>query len=346
MPYNMFATVNTNYARVNWSIDVADVNTRFELMYRASDVSNWTHATNLSTDNGKGDYDLPGLEANKRYQWQLRTLCSPTENSAYAVGPDFVTGCSTPTNLYTTVHPTTATLYWTQPGINVSYEVRYRLVGATDWLTISNLTSTTALATGLTVNTAYEWQVKTHCGGSDSDFSSMANFTTTPCFPPYNAFTTNLTTTAARLNWNIGSADVDTRFEARYRLVGATDWITLSNLSSDNGFGYFNLTGLAVDSPYEWQIKTLCSATSGSAFTNSVLFRTVNPCSSMYTLKAGLWNDPTVWSCNRLPLASDPVQIKHAVTIPASYQAHVMRVTYDMGQQVVFSQGSTLQFGQ
>ncbi|WP_020602388.1 fibronectin type III domain-containing protein [Spirosoma spitsbergense] len=346
MPYYLFATVNTNYARVNWSIDVADVNTRFEIMYKSSDVSNWTHATNLSTDTGKGDYDLPGLEANKRYQWQLRTLCSPTENSAYVFGPDFVTGCPTPTNLYTIAHPTTANLSWTQPGINVNYEVRYRLVGATDWITISNPTSTTVLATGLTDNTAYEWQVKTHCGSSDSDFSNVANFTTTPCPPPYYAFTTNLTTTAARLNWNIGYADVDTRFEARYRLVGATDWITLSNLSSDNGFGYFNLMGLAVDSPYEWQIKTLCSATSGSVFTNSVSFRTVNPCSSMYTLKAGLWNDPTVWSCNRVPLASDPVQIKHAVTIPASYQAHVMRVMYDMGQQVVFSQGSTLQFGQ
>ena len=346
MPYFLFATVNTNFARVNWSIDVADTGTRFELMYRASDVSDWTHVTNLSTDNGRGYFDLPGLVANKQYKWQLRTLCSPTENSAYAVGPDFVTGCPTPTNLYTVSHPTTATLYWTQPGINVNYEVRYRLVGATDWLTISNLTSTTALATGLTVNTAYEWQVKTHCGSSDSDFSSVANFTTTPCSPPYYAFTSNLTITSARLNWNIGSADENTRFEARYRLVGATDWITLSNLSSDNGFGYFNLTGLAVDSPYEWQIKTLCSAASSSVFTNSVLFRTVNPCSSMYTVKAGLWNDPTVWSCNRVPFASDPVQIKHTVTIPASYQAHVMRVTYDMGKQVVFSQGSTLQFGQ
>ncbi|WP_018619059.1 fibronectin type III domain-containing protein, partial [Spirosoma luteum] len=345
-PYYLFATVNTNFARVNWSIDVADANTRFELMYRASDVSNWTHATNLSTDNGKGTFDLPGLVANKQYKWQLRTLCSPTENSAYVFGPDFVTGCPTPTNLYTIAHPTAATLYWTQLGINVSYEVRYRLVGATDWLTISNLTSTTAMATGLTVNTAYEWQVKTHCDGSDSEFSTVANFTTTPCLTPYNTFTTNLTPTAARLNWNIGSADVNTRFEARYRLVGATDWITLSNLSSDNGFGNFNLMGLAVDSPYEWQIKTLCSAASSSVFTNSVLFRTVNPCSSMYTLKAGLWNDPTVWSCNRLPLASDPVQIKHAVTIPASYKARVMRVTYDIGQQVVFSQGSTLQFGQ
>ncbi len=47
------------------------------------------------------------------------------------------------------------------------------------------------------------------------------------------------------------------------------------------------------------------------------------PCPSMFSLKTGLWTDPTVWSCNRLPNAGDDiiVSLGHAVTIPANTTA-------------------------
>ncbi|WP_190892466.1 hypothetical protein [Spirosoma profusum] len=45
----------------------------------------------------------------------------------------------------------------------------------------------------------------------------------------------------------------------------------------------------------------------------------------MYTLKTGLWSDVGVWSCGRLPLASDVLQIKHVVTMPAMRQGLIWR---------------------
>ncbi len=51
-------------------------------------------------------------------------------------------------------------------------------------------------------------------------------------------------------------------------------------------------------------------------------------CSSMATLKAGNWTDPTVWSCSRVPTASDALQINHVVTLPASLQALARKVTF------------------
>ena len=35
----------------------------------------------------------------------------------------------------------------------------------------------------------------------------------------------------------------------------------------------------------------------------------------MHSTKSGNWNNITVWSCGRLPLATDPIQIAHTVTL-------------------------------
>jgi hypothetical protein len=39
----------------------------------------------------------------------------------------------------------------------------------------------------------------------------------------------------------------------------------------------------------------------------------------MISVKTGAWNDPTVWSCNRIPTATDNITIEtgHIVTVPA-----------------------------
>lgn len=50
-----------------------------------------------------------------------------------------------------------------------------------------------------------------------------------------------------------------------------------------------------------------------------------NPCDNNrnYTIKSGLWNDPSVWFCGRIPTENDDVIIKspHTVTVPVGYTA-------------------------
>ena len=50
-----------------------------------------------------------------------------------------------------------------------------------------------------------------------------------------------------------------------------------------------------------------------------VLVTVTVPCTQMISVKTGAWNDPTVWSCNRIPTASDNVIVEtgHIVTVPA-----------------------------
>ena len=52
---------------------------------------------------------------------------------------------------------------------------------------------------------------------------------------------------------------------------------------------------------------------------------------AMFTLKAGSWNDPSVWSGNRVPASSDVLQLKHIVSISDNTQVHALRVSYDSG---------------
>lgn len=47
----------------------------------------------------------------------------------------------------------------------------------------------------------------------------------------------------------------------------------------------------------------------------------VSGCPAMYTIKAGLWNDATVWSCGRVLVSSDVVTVAHNITIPFNTSA-------------------------
>jgi hypothetical protein len=73
---------------------------------------------------------------------------------------------------------------------------------------------------------------------------------------------------------------------------------------------------------------------------------TVPPCTSMVTVKAGAWTDPTVWSCNRVPVASDPVSIGHIITVPASGLVRARRVTFTAGGRISYGTAGRVVLGQ
>ncbi|GAB3698159.1 hypothetical protein GCM10027592_22990 [Spirosoma flavus] len=66
----------------------------------------------------------------------------------------------------------------------------------------------------------------------------------------------------------------------------------------------------------------------------------------IYSVKTGIWNDPSVWYCGRIPQISDFVQVKHVVTIPTSYQATAMQITFDASRRLLFNMDSSVRLGQ
>ncbi|UHG93838.1 M43 family zinc metalloprotease [Spirosoma oryzicola] len=332
-------------AQFFWYVE-NEAGTTYEIQYRPLGSSEWTTTiSNLTATTSSGNFNVVDLPNNTTFEWQIRTTCSASVSSAFTRGSNFTTQCRTPTNLWnSSTGVSKASLSWLMMGVGVTYDLRYRRVGTADWIVKDNLSSTTIELTGLSGNTPYEWQLRTRCpDGQYSDYSVMATFTTQQCSVPYSITSYDITEKSAILSWYYSSFDSGTRAEIRWRAVGSNNWTTISNLSlNSNGFNTYSLTDLTSSTQYEWQVRILCTPTESSAFSSSTVFQTKAPCDQMYTLKGGNWNDASVWSCGRVPVATDTVHLKHAVVIPPSYQATARSLVFDVAVPVTWSSGARL----
>ena len=347
-PYSLFSTeVSTTSAKLSWYATV-EPDARFDVRYRVAGTVNWITQSNLNlTDTTNYTYTLTGLTNNTTYEWQVRTVCSPTTNSAFVTGQNFTTNCQRPYDAYTgSIAVTSAQLNWLPTGVP-QYEVRYRQTGTINYSNVGNTTTAYLSLSGLLTNTSYEWQVRSQCDGNLlSDFSSVQSFTTYACLPPsdYNRNTYVQGGTSAKLTWDYYNGNSDTRYEIRYRLVGAPGWVVVGNLSTaprPSTLGSYTLTSLTPNMQYEWQIRTVCSATESSAFSSSVQFST---CNQLYTLRDGSWYDSSIWSCGRVPTNTDTVEIRHRITV-GDYPALVGKLTYATGGQLLVQVVNKLYLG-
>jgi hypothetical protein len=323
--YSIYVSlITSSSAKFFWYVE-NEVGTTYEIRYRPVNTSNWSSATNLTSGTGSGSYNLTGLVNNTTYEWQIRATCSASDNSAYVSGPNFTTQCQIPDGLsgFNALTVSSAVLTWSPKGEGVQYDLRYRRVGNSDWTMVENLSTNNASLTGLSGGIQYEWQVKTHCSdGQYSDYSSVSRFTTPPCSPANVMTTSSITDISATLDMYVYGANKNTRTEVRWRVVGDPNWTTASTVTSTNSinYSYLILDGLTGSTQYEWQSRMICSPTETSDYSVSVTFQTNPPCTSMYTLKTGSWNDVSVWSCGRLPASIDDVtiQAEHKVLLDST----------------------------
>ncbi len=76
---------------------------------------------------------------------------------------------------------------------------------------------------------------------------------------------------------------------------------------------------------------------SGQSEDYSLTVMPVTPvCVSMVTTKAGSWTDASVWSCSRIPTATDDILINHALTLPVGAQANARRVTFGTNGRLIY----------
>ncbi|WP_223833867.1 M36 family metallopeptidase [Spirosoma profusum] len=96
-----------------------------------------------------------------------------------------------------------------------------------------------------------------------------------------------------------------------------------------------------------YSVTVTASDPAGGSVSTILPLGVVSPggCGSMFTLKAGDWNDPAVWSCGRLPLLTDAVTLNHAVSLPSTYQGQALRVIYNATGRLIFGSISRLRLG-
>ena len=89
--------------------------------------------------------------------------------------------CYPPTNLAVTGYTANSvTLGWNASGHGEStWRVRYKAEGASSWTAVGNVTSTSSTVTGLTPETPYLFQVRSHCGSDDNSDWREVGFTPT-----------------------------------------------------------------------------------------------------------------------------------------------------------------------
>ena len=185
--------------------------------------------------------------------------------------PPVVGACNVTASLTTaSITSSSATLSWAAVSGAASYNVQYRVVGATSWIAGSSSTTSLALS-GLSASTNYEFQVQTVCSGtSSSAFSGSGTFSTTAvaaCNVPGSLSAASITSGSATLNW--GAVSGAASYNVQYRIVGATSWIATTSTTNSKA-----ISGLTASSNYEFQVQTVCSGTSSSAFSASGTFTT------------------------------------------------------------------------
>jgi hypothetical protein len=161
--------------------------------------------------------------------------------------------CGTPTNLTATaITGVTATVSWTPVSGASSYHVRYRAIGATNW--ISNTVTAPASSraySSLSGVTSYEWQVRANCGFW-SGWSELQQFTTI-CQIPVNLSVGPIYHNQATLKWSAVPGAV--KYQTQYRALGTTTW-TVNIVNSPAVSKWIG--SLAPLTTYEWRVRSNC----------------------------------------------------------------------------------------
>lgn len=161
--------------------------------------------------------------------------------------------CGTPTNLTATaITGVTATVSWTPVSGASSYHVRYRAIGATNW--ISNTVTAPASSraySSLSGVTSYEWQVRANCGFW-SGWSELQQFTTI-CQIPVNLSVGPIYHNQATLKWSAVPGAV--KYQTQYRALGTTTW-TVNIVNSPAVSKWIG--ALAPLTTYEWRVRSNC----------------------------------------------------------------------------------------
>ena len=165
--------------------------------------------------------------------------------------------CYTPTDLAAVATSNGAVLTWTAGKDETEWQVRYSVKDADSWIVVSDIASTTHTLTGLTVDVAYEAQVRSFCGGEDySAWSASVNFTPVCGAAPTNLAVSARTTNSATLTWE----SAESAFLLQTSLDG-DNWESPINVNDKT----YNLTGLNAGTTYYARVQNACGGEYASA---------------------------------------------------------------------------------
>jgi len=184
--------------------------------------------------------------------------------------------CDPPTTLgASNITPTSASLYWTETGTATVWDIELGTNGfaPTGTPTDNDLTQNPYTYNSLLPSTAYDYYVRSDCGGLQSTWTGPFVFITTACDiqAPTNLTATTITSVSADLGWTENGNSTVWDIELGTQGFSPAGTPTANNVTS-NPYMY---TGLSATTAYDYYVRSNCS-TSNSAWVGPFAFTTTS----------------------------------------------------------------------
>ena len=222
-------STSTTSVAVSWTANNAAA--QWEVIVQPSSMVAPT-ATSVGVLTTTNPYTASGLISGTTYKAYVRTICSTTSTSNWALSSIFTTStCSVPTSISTNgISPTSATLTWAV-GSATQWEALVLLANETPPTSTSIgilVNQNTYTATGLITGIAYKFYVRKICG-----VSTNSNWTTGYAFTPYIPLPPLVTNTTTYTNQQLVT-----------NVLVNNPCITISNVTSSTGTNFGSTNGI------------------------------------------------------------------------------------------------------
>ncbi len=133
------------------------------------------------------------------------------------------------------------------------YRIQYKPLGGSWTELLTGADETFRFINGLSLNTSYEYRVKSLCATQNSVWSNVGTFTTLAdvCDYPASTNVSSITSNSAVVTWS--TSPNATKYRIKYRYAGAS-WIEVTQNPNT-----IALTGLAAGANYKYKLKTKCA---------------------------------------------------------------------------------------
>ncbi|MGI9191860.1 MAG: GEVED domain-containing protein, partial [Chitinophagaceae bacterium] len=232
-----------NKATVSWPAG----SLQYVIEYRLANTNNaWTAFTTSLNSRV-----LTGLTASTTYEVRLKASCVAGMFSDYT-NTTFTTtsGCDLPVLQAPIVNGNSAKVSWTSSADSI-YQFSFKLTSAVNWGSNTNLTVKNRTMSGLTINTSYDYRVRSICKNGDVSVWVEGQFTTTSgCgLPSLNAPVAY--GNSANVSWN-GSSD--SIYQVSFKTLNSNTWTGPFITSTLNR----TLTNLNTNTTYQYQVRSIC----------------------------------------------------------------------------------------
>ncbi len=235
--------------------------TSYDIDYKLNTASVWTNAASATTATV---ISLNGLSAGTLYDWRVRAHCVGTTGAYFSAQftTTAVATCGAVTNLLSSnITTSEAMVSWTALSGALNYDVDYKINASSTWTNAATATTTiSAILTGLTMGTVYDWRVRANCPGATGAFVN-AQFSTNSsgsCGVITGLNAASITTTGATLSWaSLGGA---LHYDVDYKISSGSVWTNAATATTANTV---NVAGLAQGSLFDWRVRANCSGGSG-----------------------------------------------------------------------------------